>query len=254
MNHKFFGILGIILLLSACQDEKETPEKPLRFDQETIVKKAGENCDTADYDCAVISLEILKAKGPEEIASRINNSLEAHVIKLISSEENPQAKDLKELTNTFISDYQKAAESFSEEPPWEAYVNQSIYLQDHKMISIGITTEIFSGGAHGYKNLTFLNFDPSSGKTYSWRNIFKPEFKDLVEEKFRGKQGIPPEDNINSTGFWFENDVFHLPVNIGFSDDKVILIYNSYEIAPYASGDFLLELSRDEVEPFLKIQ
>ncbi|MEG9327634.1 DUF3298 domain-containing protein [Salinimicrobium catena] len=254
MTLRILQILLIVLLFSACQDEKKSTEIPLRFEKQTFVKKAGENCDTAEYDCSIISLEVLKAKGPQGVSEKINNALEDHVISTISSEEEPKISTLEELTESFISDYKKALQSFSSEPPWEAYLNQSIYRQDEQLLCIGVTTEIFSGGAHGYKNLSFLNFDPQTGEQLSWKDIFTPEFKKYTEQRFRKEHEIPAEDNINSTGFWFENEAFHLPANIGFTDEEVILIYNSYEIAPYADGDFYMEIPMEEVRPFLKNQ
>ncbi|MGB7842456.1 MAG: DUF3298 domain-containing protein [Salinimicrobium sp.] len=253
MTHKLAGILILLLLLTSCAEEKDKKDLPLRFEKESIVKKTGQNCDTAEYDCTIISLEVVKAKGAE-VSGKINKSLEKHVIQLISPEEEPEATSLEQLSENFISDFKDAAESFSEEPPWEAYLNESVYLKSEDVISIGITTEIFSGGAHGYKTLTFLNFDPETGKIYSAEDLFTPEFSRFVEEKFRNKFDIPSEENINSTGFWFENDIFHLPENIGFEEDKLILVYNSYEIASYAAGDIYMEIPMEEVKPFLKIE
>lgn len=255
MIPRYFLLLLIsILFIFSCQDETKEKLSPLRFDKENIVKRAGENCDSAPYDCTIISLEVLQAKGSSKVSNKINQTLREHVISIISSEENPQIKDLEELTDNFILEYQIAASEFSQEPPWEAYLTESIYRKDSILISIGITTEIFSGGAHGYRSLQFINFDPHTGSTLSWRDIFKPGFKEYAEKKFRNEQEIPEGANINSTGFWFDNDTFHLPENIGFTNEHVILVYNAYEIAPYAAGDFYMEIPLKEVRPFLKIQ
>jgi hypothetical protein len=246
-------LLALIGLLS-CKEEKKPAKTSLLFEKEQIIKRTGENCDTEEYDCTVISLEVVKAKGTPRVSEEINRKLEEHVINLVTSEENTGVSNLEELSNIFILDYREAAENFSEEPPWEAYVNESIYSRTDKLVSVGITTEIFSGGAHGYRTLTFLNFDPSTGKTYSNGELFTSEFKQFVEEKFRSEQNIPSGESLNSSGFWFENDTFELPENIGFSEDKVILVYNSYEIAPYAAGDFYMEIPLEEAASFLKIE
>lgn len=250
MTYRIFRFLLVLLLISSCQDEKKTTELPLRFEKESIIKKAGENCDSADYDCTIISLELLRAKGPAKVSEKINRKLQEHAISTISSEENPQITDLEELTNSFISEYSRAAKDFTQEPTWEAYLNESLYSKDTNFVSIGITTEIFTGGAHGYKSLHFLNFDPQTGETLFWKDIFKPEFKHHVEKLFRKEHDIPADANINSTGFWFENDTFHLPANIGFTDEHVIIVYNSYEIAPYAAGDFYMEIPLEDVQTF----
>ena len=253
MLRKFFRLLLLVLIFSGCKRDKEEKQPiPLRFEKESLVKKAGENCDTADYDCSIITLDVVRAKGASQISQRINRNLDTHVIQLISSEEEAAISSLEELSEKFLSDYRDAAENFSEEPPWEAYVNENIYLRTDTIVSVGISMEIFSGGAHGYKNLTFLNFDPRTGEKLAYNDIFEPEFSAFVEERFRREQNIPEADNINSTGFWFEDNNFHLPENIGFSEDKVILVYNAYEIAAYAAGEILMEIPIEEVRPFLK--
>lgn len=258
MSRKVLCLLLLVIIFSGCkkdkEEEKEETPVSLRFEKESLVKKAGENCDTADYDCSIIALDVVRAAGASEVSKKINRNLDEHIIRLISSQENPAILTLEELSEKFLADYREAAENFSEEPPWEAYVDEKVYLLSDSLVSIGITTEIFSGGAHGYKTLTFLNFDPTSGKILSQKDIFEEDFISFVEEKFRQEQGIPEDENINSTGFWFKNETFNLPENIGFSNDKVVLVYNSYEIAPYAAGDIVMEIPLEEVRPFIRIE
>ncbi len=258
MSRKVLCLLLLVIIFSGCkkdkEEEKEETPASLRFEKESLVKKAGENCDTADYDCSIIALDVVRAAGASEVSKKINRNLDEHIIRLISSQENPAILTLEELSEKFLADYREAAENFSEEPPWEAYVDEKVYLLSDSLVSIGITTEIFSGGAHGYKTLTFLNFDPTSGKILSQKNIFEEDFISFVEEKFRQEQGIPEDENINSTGFWFKNETFNLPENIGITNEKIVLVYNSYEIAPYAAGDIVMEIPLEEVRPFIRIE
>ncbi|WZL87604.1 DUF3298 domain-containing protein [Salinimicrobium sp. 3283s] len=259
MFRNLLALVCLALVFTGCKQDKEE-EKPVRnlaplsFQKESLVRKAGEHCDTADYDCSIIALDVVRAKGASEVSEKINRRLDEHTIGLVATQENPDISNLEELAEKFLKDYRDAAENFSEEPPWEAYVDQKVYMQSDSLISIGITTEIFSGGAHGYKTLTFLNIDPATGKKLSKNDIFEEDFSPFVEQIFRQEQGIPEDENINSTGFWFENETFSLPENIGFSEEKVILIYNSYEIAPYAAGDIVMEIPLQEVRPFMKIE
>ncbi|MHA6279141.1 DUF3298 and DUF4163 domain-containing protein [Salinimicrobium sp. CAU 1759] len=255
MFSKISRLLLLLIIFSGCKNDKEVEKisATLRFEKESLVKKAGENCDTADYDCTVIALDVVRAAGDKSVAAQINRNLDEHIIKLISSQD-PQIKSLDSLAEKFLTDYREAAENFSEEPPWEAYVNEQVSFRSDSLISVRIITEIFSGGAHGYKTLTFLNFDPSSGEILSKNDIFKHDFTAFAEQKFRQQQEIPEGENINSTGFWFEKETFILPENIGFSEGKVILVYNSYEIAPYAAGDIVLEIPLEEVRPFIRIE
>lgn len=257
MFRSVFGVFFASLFLISCKEDRDISKSaslPLRFEKEIIERKAGANCDTAEYDCSVINLEVVKARGAGKTSEEINEALEKHLILLLSSEENDTISSLEGLTENFIEDYKKAAEEFSEEPPWEAYITEKISLETPSLLSIKINTEIFSGGAHGYKSINFINFDPRTGKKYSSEELFEPGFTDFVEKKFRKEQGIPEDENINSSGFWFEDDTFSLSQNIGFTEDAVILVYNSYEIAPYAAGDFHMEIPMEEALPFLQIQ
>jgi hypothetical protein len=259
MFRKLFALVFLALVFTGCKQDKEEEKSagnlaPLSFQKESLVRKAGKNCDTADYDCSVIALDVVRARGASEVSESINRRLDEHTIGLVSTQKNPNISSLEKLAEKFLSDYREAARNFSEEPPWEAYVDQKVYLHTDSLISIGIVTEIFSGGAHGYKTLTFLNMDPTTGKLLSKNDIFEEDFTSFVEQRFRQEQDIPEAENINSTGFWFENETFSLPENIGFSEEKVILIYNSYEIAPYAAGDIMMEIPLKEVVPFMKIE
>ncbi|NJW52870.1 DUF3298 and DUF4163 domain-containing protein [Salinimicrobium oceani] len=250
----FSRLLLIMIVFTGCRKDKEEKVSALNFKKESIVKKAGANCDTAEYDCSVITLDVVRARGASRVSEAINKNLDAHIINIIASDAKPEISDLDQLSEKFLDDYREAAESFSEEPPWEAYINENLYFKSDSLLSIGVTTEIFSGGAHGYKTLTFLNFNPNTGEVLSAKEIFTSEFSSFVEQRFRQEQGIPEGENINSTGFWFENDSFSLPENVGFTEDKVILVYNSYEIAPYAAGDIVMEIPLEEVRQFVKIE
>ncbi|WP_324719709.1 DUF3298 and DUF4163 domain-containing protein [Salinimicrobium sp. HB62] len=256
MSFKISRLLLLLIIFSGCKKDKEEEKisAALRFEKESLIKKAGENCDTADYDCTIIALDVVRAAGTKGVANQINRTLDEHIIKLISSEEDPQINTLDSLAEKFLTDYREAAENFSEEPPWEAYVNEQVSFRSDSLISVKIITEIFSGGAHGYKTLTFLNFNPQSGEILSKNDIFEEDFTVFAEQKFRQQEEIPEGDNINSTGFWFENETFSLPENIGFSEGNVVLVYNSYEIAPYAAGDIVLEIPLEEVRSFIRIE
>ena len=253
MTLKVRCLLFFLLCLSSCKSEKEAPELPLFFESRSVVQNLGEGCEQPKNDCPGISIFYPKAAGPEEISEKINKAVEEHIITLISSEESPGISSLKELTDRFIADYENTARDFPQEPSWEAYIFGRIYYKGEHLISIGMNSEIFMGGAHGYRGLTFINLDPGTGEKYSHEELFTPGFKDLVEKKFREEQEIPPDAEINSTGFWFENEEFHLPANIGFEQNKVLLIYNAYEIAAYSAGDIYMEIPKEEVESHLKV-
>lgn len=253
-------LLFLLFLAFSCQNEakkqsKEAQPKKLDFDTEKVIKKSGEGCLEDSFACTKIELKIPVADGPKKISENINTKLQHKIIGLFNfPDDSITVSSMEELAQSFITNYQKNRVKFNEEIPWNAYVNGRIFHQSEQLISVEIESEIFTGGAHGYASKTYLNFDPETGKLYSKRALFADGFKNYAEEKFREKQQIPISDNINSTGFWFENDVFELPQNIGISQDSVILVYNPYEIASFSDGEFVISLPREEVQQYLKFE
>lgn len=254
MSFKFRYFFLLSLLIIACKSDKKEPESPLFFQTASVIERSGENCDLPENECASISLFYPTATGgSENISEKINEHIRNHVIELVSSEENSQVSSLEELSAQFISEYETTKEDFTREPAWETYIFSRIYFKDEHLISIGFNSEVFMGGAHGYRGISFLNIDLQTGDLYSRKDLFTPEFRKFAETKFRENQGIGEEENINSSGFWFEDERFELPENIGFEEDRVVLVYNTYEIAPYTDGDYVLEIPLEEARPYLKL-
>src|SRR5699024_6981998 len=158
----------------------------------------------------------------------INQALNKHLVLAISQEEDPKVREPQKLAEDFIAQQKEVAEKFGTDLPWRALANQSLYHQSDTLITIGVETEVLAGGAHGYGATIFFNFDPRTGQRYDHYDLFTAEFTRYVEGVFRQQQQIPPDAPINSTGFWFENDQFHLPINIGFEKDQVLMVYNPY--------------------------
>ena len=244
----------MFLAFSSCKNEPEAKEIPLHFEEKALRKTVGEGCDSEEITCTFIAINSVTAVGPPVISEEINHTIEEYIIKAVSAEENPRVTSLEELAENFISDYLQTAEKFGQEVGWKTYVDARMLHSSATILSVGITSEVYEGGAHGYENLYFLNFNPETGALYSPEELFEPGFTKFVEKQFRTDHNIPEEDKINSTGFQFKNNNFQLPKNIGFDDEKILFVYNAYEISPYASGEFYFEIPKTKLKAFLKLQ
>ena len=182
-----------------------------------------------------------------------NKRIEEFLRQSIDYQDDNQFEKPKELAENFIKNYQETSQEFSEyELPWEATVTGKVMFMNPKIISMQFNTNMFTGGAHGYSSVNYLNFDAETGENLKENELFNSEFLSFAEKDFRKKQRIPQGSNINSTGMFFENDQFHLPQNIGITKDTVILHYNAYEIAPYAAGNFVMKYPKNEIQQYFK--
>ncbi len=245
---KFAAFLLLSLVFASCETEKES----LEF-IDYSVGRYYEDCRPENGNCTFISLTYPVATNKTDQAKKINQAINDRIIRIVDYSEEISAESPEELADDFITDYKNTRAKFPDtEIPWEASVNAAVSYSGDKLISVRINSELFTGGAHGYAATGFLNFNPETGDKYEHSNIFREDFIDLVEKAFREKKEISEEKAINSTGLFFEDDKFHLPNNIGFTEEKVIVIYNPYEVAAYAEGAIRLEFTRKEVAAYLK--
>jgi Tol biopolymer transport system component len=118
------------------------------------------------------------------------------------------------------------------------------------LVCVKMVSESYMGGAHGSLNLSYMTFDTTTG---SYVNLFdrvenKELFVTLAEQKFRKKRNLAPEDDLEKAGYWFPDNKFRLPANIGMDSNGYLLHYNPYEVAPYSSGPTDIVISFDELK------
>jgi hypothetical protein len=207
--------------------------------------------------CPEITIKIPIAKEVPIVADSINKKVFSVLKKIIYFGEKPYAAtNYKELTAAFIGSYEKLQKEFPNDNfGWEAKVEGSIKYQSENILNIEIDHYTYTGGAHGYQGLRSLLFDPNSGASISTTDLFidKVAFTAFAEKKFRAKYKIPINKSINSTGLMFENEIFSLPQNIFYTDQGLLLYYNTYEVASYAEGTKEILLPYKEVADYLTI-
>lgn len=210
----------------------------------------GGVCD----DCPKVSVQIPKAQDGSNASEKINRGIEEEVIALLTFEEGLETSSIPGAIDSFTDGYENLRTKYPGEVfDWEAKITAEVTYEDPRMITIRINSYMFTGGAHGYGTTQFLNFDKRKGTRLKDWELFsnRNEFRQFAESKFRQQEAIPNGRSINSTGFMFERDVFHLPKNIGFTHTGIQLHYNQYEVASYADGPVELVLPFKEVKKYL---
>ncbi|MEO7977558.1 DUF4163 domain-containing protein [Flavobacterium sp.] len=244
MKH-YILLVFLFLTLTSCNKE-------LSFENELFEKESPIPCEK---DCPKITIDIPIASNIPIVSDSINKKVFSVVKEIVYFGEKPlNAKDFKNLTTAFISSYEEMHKKFPDETfGWEAKVKGNIEYQSDQILNIKIEHYTFTGGAHGYQGFRSLLFNPETGKTIFTNQIFKSEkeFKAFAEKEFRAKYKIPSKSNINATGLMFEDDKFQLPQNIFYTNEGLLLYYNSYEAASYADGPKELLFPYDKVNKYL---
>ncbi len=245
---KYFLIIFIVFY--SC-DDKEL----FTFEKENFTVDNLLDCKVVD--CASLEISLLKIIDDNQISMTINKEIERVACSILNVGEQTSQETLKEAARQFNISYQEISKEFPDETvPYEASINCELGFQCKGLISVIMDSYVFTGGAHGYDSISYINIDTKSGKRIANKSLFKDydAFVSYAEKVFRTQHKIPEEESINSMGFFFENDVFTLSESIGFTDKEVILYYNQYEISSYAEGPIELKLNKEEIVSFFAIK
>ena len=247
MKHYTFLVFLFLIFISC--------SKELSFENETFEKKSKIPCKT---DCPQITIDIPVAKNIPIVADSINKKIFSVIKEIVYfGEKRLKSNDYNMLATSFIASYEEMHKKFPQETyGWEGKIKGNVEFRSDQIINIKIDHYTFTGGAHGYQGFRSLLFNAKTGKTIFSGQIFKneKEFKAFAEKAFREKYKIPAKSNINATGLMFENDKFQLPQNIFYTEEGLLLYYNSYEAASYADGPKEIIFPYDEVNKYLVYQ
>lgn len=243
---KLSALAILVLCLSGCKSEQLTFETR-KFRKEIVQKK----------DTTRIEIEVAVAQNKSAAADSINVLFFKKISPLFTFDSTVTAKDYTTVCSQFIKEYSKLVSDMPDySTPWDATAIGKTGYQSDKVINLTIDYYSFTGGAHGNGGSLSYFVDPKTGKQIKKEDLFTDvkAFTQLAEQKFRAQQKIPSGSNINETGYWFDKDSFYLPKNIFYTDKGILLLYNQYEIAPYADGPIELTIPYNEAGKFLKIR
>ncbi|MFC5047553.1 DUF3298 and DUF4163 domain-containing protein [Aquimarina hainanensis] len=248
-SKNIIGILCISILLSACNKVESLTFQTSKITTDSLFP---EEC--RDIDCANIEINLIEAIENSALAEAVNSEIEKVITADLTMSQETAESTIQKAAIDFNDVFKKNIEEFPDETHlYEAIFNTSVSLQNDYLISILVNKYTYTGGAHGNSYSTYLNISKKNGKLIPTDQLFadKQLFLKVAESVFRKSQKIPSDAPINSTGFFFENDVFSLPENIGFTDQEVILYYNTYEVNSYANGPIEVKINREEIDTAL---
>lgn len=196
----------------------------------------------------LVEVNILKAIGNSSVANQINDEINKTVVAAlqIGEQDAMTSKTIEESITLFNEEYHAFNANFPDvSQPWEAQIDSEIMFQSPEVISISVTSYVNTGGAHGNITISFLNFDASTGKRIQNSDLIKDKdaFKTIAKLYFK--------DAVTEDDVLFESDNFQLPANMGFTEEGIILLYNTYEVAPYSTGIIDFTIPIEKVSDFL---
>lgn len=197
----------------------------------------------------IVEINIPKAIGIPNISTKINTTIENKVSAYLyaSSSNDDSLKTIMHSIDLFNKEFENFKADFPDSKQvWEAQFDGDLLYQSNEIISLSLTSYINTGGAHGILNINFLNFNPQTGDLITNAQLINDleGFKEVAKPFFT--ESIKNKDLVIT-------DVNTLPLakNIAYSEDGIIILYNTYEIAPYTAGIIEYTIPFGTAAPFL---
>lgn len=203
-------------------------------------------------DNATIEINIPIAQGNSETAKKINIKIENHIANtLIFSEDDSDTATLEEGISKFDLEYKNFKADFEESNlVWEATFDGEVMYQSSEIISIAINSYTNTGGAHGNSVITIYNFDSVTGNLFEIHELVNDisALTEISESHFKSDVKLEENESLND---YFFGQPFHLPANIGYNEEGIVILYNTYEVASYAMGITEFTIPYEEIESLL---
>jgi len=200
-----------------------------------------------ESDNSVVYISLPVVEGNSDLANTINTAVRSIAVKSLSISDTLTLNGLENKIKDFDNSYNEFRRQFPDFPgTWEAQIEGEVLYQSSEIISIGVTSYINTGGAHGITHIDILNFNSESGK-----QLFVSDLISNVEGFRETAASFFNEEIKNKSVRLFKTNSFTLPQNIGYSQEGIILLYNVHEIAPYSSGIIEFTIPYGEVSNYL---
>jgi hypothetical protein len=259
-----FLSIGLFIVF-ACKSKDNSANsvvenKMLNFTVNKIFAHKG-NCENEAAPCALVDMKILQIQDSSIVCFDVLNNLLTKMAFECSGLLTDSLADKKinttDIVNNYIKDYRDFRKDFPEVAQnWEANSTMKKLFENDSLLCVSAEGYNFSGGAHPNSFSTLLIFDKKNCVEIdpnNFLNVTKPLLA-KIESAFRKARGIQVNESLNETGFYFQNDVFILPANIGIEKDSMLFWYNDYEVGPHVMGPTSFKMATQELKPFLKLK
>ena len=113
----------------------------------------------------------------------------------------------------------------------------------------------YSGGAHGISELSYLNLNLETNQIITLEDLFKdqvnyiPILNNEIRQEISRRTALGEFFFTGTDGFQSIRSEQPFFVN---KNGNIVIVFNVYEIAPYASGPIYIVLSKETLQPYLK--
>ncbi|MBN2729170.1 MAG: DUF3298 domain-containing protein [Bacteroidales bacterium] len=157
-----------------------------------------------------------------------------------------------------IQDYTSMYEAGSMEPDYTAFweINEDIDIVLNCAGLLGVVNSLYeyTGGAHGTYGSMCNVYDFTTRNIVGFDDIFEGDYEPAliknINTKVREQLEIEEGESLSDRGFFV--DEMPLTDNFCLYTNRIMFVYNIYEVAPYVVGSIEVEIPYTELKEFIK--
>jgi len=192
-------------------------EQPITF-SETIISPQTKS---------IIEVVYPKLQETSSRDKKINSTLSREISKSIQFGDTLNPKlSIQEAIALFDKDYLTFINDYPDsQMQWSTTVDSEVIYHSPEILSVGINTYMNTGGAHGNSYIKLLNFNTVTGDVLDKTSIITDTLAlSKIAKQYFLKETEAEEVNGKFKYFFWDKD-FHLPEEIGFNDEGLLLLY-----------------------------
>lgn len=268
-------ILTTGISLQSCTQQGQKPQaKVMTSETDTTVYLKPDLKSSPTCRIHIKYMYLQPASPEDSLSTLINNRIQGEIFgeKYISTPSEHLADHIvKDYIYSYKTDVEKLYEAdihngMKEEdvPGWYNYeydIKTDMETGKDSIWNYTVTNFQYTGGAHPNTYSKWINIDKTTGKILTADEVFPKEsnkeicsliLKALLKEVNSRMETdtIRSIEGLQSIGILLDTDLY-IPENFLLEKDGVSFLYNRYEIAPYSTGDFKLNIAYSDIETYL---
>lgn len=245
--------LFVIASNTSCTKPQKQYTDTVNYELKTL-SLTHNNCNLDSPDCAYITYTypVFSSPKPDANIDSLNNL----VLTIFGI---TPTQSIQQSQKTFIQEYTKFIHNNKDsEQSWYSQTNITVPYQNNRLVCLNIEMDDYTGGAHGMYMTIYNNYDKKKKQVLVMHRLFTPEnlnkLLKLVEPKFRESNELKPDADLEASGYWFKDNIFHLNDNFIFTEEGITWLFNPYEIAAYVQGTIEVTIKKEDVLPLLNTE
>lgn len=264
----FFVWIVAVGLLSACgSDARKVKENDIRFD--TMALKESYHIKNIETNPGC-SLQINFVFPVEYQNQQVLKAVQQQFVRAFLGDDYMQSSPreaVNQYAENYLNDFKKRETDFESdveehgsEPNDEWYssyeiLSDSIYYNQNDLLSMVVSKEYDTGGAHNAHHYTNRVIDLKTGERVTEAAVFIEDYQDdlakIIVDAIALYNNVDKASDLENIGFFNVNEIYP---NKNFYVDEVGITYtfNEYEIAAYVVGATSVRIPYEKIRHLLR--